>query len=528
MRFEPWNSQPYYFAIEARDSSIPRLLGHLLASIDWRSAGYTRMPRNPDGLWATGLSLLLNLFVARFSDPERCVAVSMSPATYRRPLSYRAMRRILDGLTTLRMIERSRGYRRRANGRPGRLTRIKATQALIEMGSLCGVRPKSVATVLTTPIQLRDAAGGMISLPTDVESKRQLDQMLSNLARINDQLSRAFVGLHVSDREIAIINSRLRQRREGWLNLHEKKLRRIFNDGSLQRGGRFYGGFWQSIPREYRGRIHLGLHEGERPRWTVEVDYSAVQPSILYARVGAKLPEQPYAIDEASSIFEDARDYVKKAFMCMLNATDRRSAELALAREVRDAHFWRWLETNRGEPRPKMSLREMLPRGWMTPTRVLTRLEQLHAPVSAYLYSGVGTELQFTDSQVAETLMLRMLDEGEVVLPIHDSFLVRKGSESRLRQLMHQVFLEVVGQPCKLKTLRSQWEQEQRHRGPEFSQSHMYQLIEGSRSEGIYWMHRNDWSGNQAPRTCRQERKEVSKSSKNTSCEEAVGIEHFK
>jgi hypothetical protein len=41
--------------------------------------------------------------------------------------------------------------------------------------------------------------------------------------------------------------------------------------------------------------------------------------------------------------------------------------------------------------------------------------------------------------------MLRMADEGHLVLPIHDSFIVRLGYEYRLREVMLEVFEDIVG-----------------------------------------------------------------------------------
>ena len=33
------------------------------------------------------------------------------------------------------------------------------------------------------------------------------------------------------------------------IDVTQKRLRRIFNNGSFQQGGRFYGGWWQNIPK---------------------------------------------------------------------------------------------------------------------------------------------------------------------------------------------------------------------------------------------------------------------------------------
>ena len=62
-----------------------------------------------------------------------------------------------------------------------------------------------------------------------------------------------------------------------------KFVRRIFNNGSWEEGGRFYGGWWQRIPWQWRVQISVnGASDG-----SVEVDYSGHHIVLLYALEGA-------------------------------------------------------------------------------------------------------------------------------------------------------------------------------------------------------------------------------------------------
>jgi hypothetical protein len=54
-------------------------------------------------------------------------------------------------------------------------------------------------------------------------------------------------------------------------------------------------------------------------------------------------------------------------------------------------------------------------------------------------------ELQYHDSVVAESVMLRMMDLGAVVLPIHDSFIVRNSYEEELRAVMEEEYQRTFG-----------------------------------------------------------------------------------
>ena len=60
------------------------------------------------------------------------------------------------------------------------------------------------------------------------------------------------------------------------VNLSKRTLRRVFGHGSFERGGRFYGGWWQNIPSAYRSVITIN---GKR---NIEMDFSQFHPNILY------------------------------------------------------------------------------------------------------------------------------------------------------------------------------------------------------------------------------------------------------
>ena len=61
------------------------------------------------------------------------------------------------------------------------------------------------------------------------------------------------------------------------------------------------------------------------------------------------------------------------------------------------------------------------------------------------LADGIGLESQFVDSQIAESVMLKMFKDGVVCLPIHDSFLVPSGYHQILSSVMKDTFREING-----------------------------------------------------------------------------------
>ena len=71
--------------------------------------------------------------------------------------------------------------------------------------------------------------------------------------------------------------------------------------------------------------------------------------------------------------------------------------------------------------------------------------QKTHPVVYERLADGIGLESQFVDSQIAESVMLKMFRDGIVCLPIHDSFLVPSGYHQVLSSVMKDTFREITG-----------------------------------------------------------------------------------
>lgn len=91
------------------------------------------------------------------------------------------------------------------------------------------------------------------------------------------------------------------------VDLQERTLRRIFNNGRFDHGGRLWGGFWQELSK--RDRAAALTLEGVR---AATLDYRQMGPRLLYARTGELPPADCYAVPD----FERYRSGWKK----LLNA----------------------------------------------------------------------------------------------------------------------------------------------------------------------------------------------------------------
>ena len=198
------------------------------------------------------------------------------------------------------------------------------------------------------------------------------------------------------------------------LDVRRLQLRRIFSRGSLEKGGRFYGGFWQTLPSKYRPHLRIDGYQ------TTEMDYSSVALRIIYAREGMELPDDKDLYDIGLPNWEPQTDPRRRIIKTYINAIlNDETGNYRLPNKFQDA-----LGIDHKELHEK----------------VLER----HEPISHLFNSGIGLQTQFIDSQIAERVMLSMMYEEVLVLPIHDSFIVRAGYAEWLREDMKKAFREIV------------------------------------------------------------------------------------
>lgn len=222
---------------------------------------------------------------------------------------------------------------------------------------------------------------------------------------------------------------------------------RVFNNGSWKQGGRFYGGFWQGIPSEYRRYIRIDGFP------TVEVDYSTHHPVLLYARKGINYWKEygpdndPYNLrDQFIEIFKDRgyevtvggavksfrdgdelmaleRGIIKKLMLCMVNCKSDQQAIKATTDDLRKEaggnwnHYYHSLTNEVMEPYVKA-------------------IRMKHKPIREYLSQGKSLELQFLDSQITEELVEHFTRRGIPILTVHDSYII---PEEFVRNLRWQI-----------------------------------------------------------------------------------------
>lgn len=322
----------------------------------------------------------------------------------------------------------------------GRCTRIQAAGQLWAAFKQQGVcwAPRC-ATPMERLILISDKPKGIPRRFAHAGDDSVIERMQRDLYRINEFILDQCIRLEMPDRHL--LNLQLepdddshdkddaeaaQKEPPSFINFGSVEMRRIFAHGSLSKGGRFYGPWWQNVPSTYRQRLVINDDA------IAEVDYSGIATVCLYARLGVD-PGQADMYDigiDYTGPNDPRRKIVKKFHNAKLNDMQG------------------WLQPTKAElTLLGLSLQELH-----------TRLEARHPAIYPYYGSGIGLEMQFVDSQIAEAVMLRFLDMGEVCLTIHDSFIVKRHLQHKLKAVMQEEFEHITGAHCDMKLEPMCWD----------------------------------------------------------------------
>ena len=78
----------------------------------------------------------------------------------------------------------------------------------------------------------------------------------------------------------------------------------------------------------------------------------------------------------------------------------------------------------------------------MTWRELRDRILEVHRPIQHLFFKGIGNKLQYTDSSIAESVMLQFAELNRMTLPIHDSFIMRQGYAGDLEEAMRRAFYD--------------------------------------------------------------------------------------
>ena len=328
-------------------------------------------------------------------------------------LAYRQVKKAFEGLLNLGLIfiERKGYYDRQAFS--GGLTQYIPTKKLLyRLTALEGHPSLSVETDLSTfeMVRLRDRVSGRRMI-IDYEDDEITTQYRDNLIVINSEYAKHWFDLRIPDKQVQELANHLSLDADKQpIDLSKRFLYRVFTRGSFKKGGRFYGGWWQNVPKKYRPFITIDED------FTTERDYSQLHPHLMYFSINKKMGKE----DAYGRVFDgEHRKLVKKAFNAMVTAETH-----LLSRPLNinlTGYDFTWRE-----------LRE--------------RIIKAHKPIEHLFFKGEGINLQYEDSQIVEDILLQSCSEKAPVLPIHDSFIVKKINSDAVEEMMRKAIHERYGE----------------------------------------------------------------------------------
>lgn len=379
--------------------------------------------------------LINALYLSYFSFPKNLVSINLTAQYYsRKKYGYRNVEKVIKALENTDLVTLIKGSEIR-----GQVTRIRHNRTLEKLFDKIGFKwryyPPDTDKIFVFKRDRVKTVGKKkkykkITLPlpkTDFYKQEQ-----KRLLSFNQFISKHCIALDVSDKQFKKITHELNkyknqrsffyEEHDNTINYSLTHLRRVFARGKDNLGGRFYGGWWQSIPSKYRPHITI---DGKK---TLEVDFSTMSLRLLYSKenipVGFDRDLYDLGLTGNTKYLTRARDLIKLYTNALLNDEG-------------------------GKYRLKKSeLRELKLEHYQLNKLVNT----YHKPVAHHFGTGVGLELMFLDSIIAQRLMTFFQHQGIVILPIHDSFIVPVGFELSLREQMKHEYKKLMKKMIKVKS----------------------------------------------------------------------------
>lgn len=383
--------------------------------------------------------LILDLYVKWSQDPTKYISVYLRKAYYTE-LEGRYNKihisklniDVIKALHSKEYIELVPGHYGREAGFKSHITRIRSAFKLIRLFQDASI-PLEVIERLprTEPLILRDYkesdSGDVIDCSySDLDDPRIIPWR-ENLVAYNNLLRRTYIDIPSAPKQGIACKQSIRSKLKGHkpkrisINQYDKFIRRVFNYGSWDLGGRFYGGWWQRVNEQWRSQIRIWNYP------VTEIDYKGLHINLLYRKLGTNYSEDPYLLDEYEHS-EQMRQLLKQVLLCSINAEDKTKAIQAVNKEINfNSDEFSWV-------REKQINIEQL----------INAFASKHPTIAnSFFFKGVGIELQNLDSMIAEKIINHFTPLEIPVLCVHDSFVIQSDKAEDLKSQMEIAFQEV-------------------------------------------------------------------------------------
>ena len=358
--------------------------------------------------------LLANLYRAEFLKNRYYVYYSRRPNEYKNirrynplEINFKPLMNVIKALDEIDLVETSLGFYDKKT-QTGKRSRIRITMGFEELFSEYLITPSHIHKVLIDPIRMKDKNKKLVNYRETSFTRR----MRNTVRSYNKLLSSAEISIPLKN---TIVKDYLEN---NIVDFSNDTYHRIFNDGSFNMGGRFYGPWWQTINSGLRKLITINKQK------TVELDYGSLHIHLLYSKEGLNYhtlfgsTADPYSLKGYGKQY---RDIIKRAFLIALNMKTKKNYAQTMAYVLREQGIFK----------KNISYKDML-----------SQFFTLHPKIKKYFFTGVGTELQYVDSCITESVVKRMIKMDVPVLGVHDSFIVGHTFKELLKEYMYDSFIE--------------------------------------------------------------------------------------
>lgn len=206
--------------------------------------------------------------------------------------------------------------------------------------------------------------------------------------------------------------------------IHKDALRyfRKFNRENYKYGGRFYTKVYTNLKSNIRNTTTINGNE------TGELDYSAIHISLLYNKfLKIEAPEFPYVYAKEDLDHKDERQINKYIVMVAINANSLKESFNAVKNEIK-------CDIESGDFKSKMPSDKKL-------KEAFDNFLKFHKPISKYIGSDIGIELQRIDSDIMNNVLVELANNKIIGLPIHDSIVVERKFLDKSKEILIKQYL---------------------------------------------------------------------------------------
>jgi len=375
--------------------------------------------------------LLLDLYVAWLDDPELSIGVGMTYSAYKENPRYNALfisGKIIDVVNRayeVGLIDKETG-----SEISGMTTRIRASDKLTAIFSkseltlfdMTEEQPNQEVIILSKHDYINDKKK-RIQVDYEDTDFEPIVEMRQQVQQYNALLWRTFID--IPTREEPVIEQPYWDKKAGLIKIRRVKLsqdnkfvRRVFYRADWSLGGRFHGGWWQSIKEDWRKQIYINDEA------TVEQDYSGLHINLLYGLQGLEPQRDPYTLDNLLD-FTDAeqRKIVKGIVLNAINAKSPKAAILAFRQDQK-----------KGSIEKSMTDKQL--------QLLLDAFKEKHPSIADSICKDKGVELMEVDGRITAKVINHFTKKQIPVLTVHDSYITPHTHTGELRRVMNEVVTE--------------------------------------------------------------------------------------